>query len=67
MRYDYTVREISNGWLVLVETPDDMGTVSTYFDNEFDAFSYVSDLTIKRCKEIAENVGKKGEGDKNNG
>lgn len=54
MRYDYTIREISNGWLVLVDTPDDMGTVSTYFEHEFDAFSHVSDLTIAECKKIAE-------------
>ena len=55
MRYDYTIRQITNGWLVLTETPDEIGAVTTYFDNEFDAFSYVSDLTIAECKKIAEN------------
>ncbi len=54
MRYDYTIKEISNGWLVLVDTPETETTESTYFDNEFDAFSLISDLTIKECKKIAE-------------
>lgn len=55
MRYDYTIKQISNGWLVLMEEPDQNGTQSTYFADKFDAMQHVAkrlvDLTTKTLEE----------------
>lgn len=47
MRYDYTVKEISNGWLVLIDESDsEHGTESTYFSNKFEAFNHIAQRLV---------------------
>lgn len=56
MRYDYTIREISNGWLVLIdETHNEGGTTSTYFENKFEAFNYVAQTLVDLARAVIEN------------
>lgn len=50
-RYEYVIKEISNGWLLVVETPDGE-TSTTYYETQLKALNALDDEVADRIIDV---------------
>ena len=50
--YDYIVKQIANGWLLIVDLPDVIVPQTTYYTTKTEAFEALTSVTVRQKLDV---------------